>query len=109
MRIWPLAAHPGIAVALAAAMQVTAAMAADVERGREMAQRLCAVCHLNPGQGEKQGASDIPGFVAIANRPGQTRAMIVDWLRSRPPMMPDHHLTLAESHALADFIMSLRK
>ncbi len=82
---------------------------ADVTRGRELATRLCAVCHLNEGQGEKQGPSGIPGFVAIANRPSMTTEGIVAWLKSAPPMMPNHHLTNDEAHALADYIASLRK
>lgn len=80
----------------------------DVERGRELAQRLCAVCHLNVGQGEKQGAAGIPGFAAVANRRGQTHRDIVRWLEGRPPMMPDHHLSRDEAGALAAYIMSLR-
>lgn len=93
------------ALALATALE---GRADEVERGRELAHRLCAVCHLNPGQGEKQGASGIPGFVAVANRRGQTYESIVRWLESRPPMMPDHHLTRDEAGSLAAYIMSLR-
>jgi len=80
----------------------------DLGKGRALAERQCAVCHLNPGQGEKHGASGVPGFQAIANRPGQNHEAIVKWLRSRPSMMPDHHLTWDEADALAEFIMSLR-
>lgn len=79
-----------------------------VERGRELAERLCANCHLNPGQGEKVGASGIPGFKAVANRPSQTVEGIEAWLRSIPPMMPNHHLTREEISVLAAFVMSLR-
>jgi mono/diheme cytochrome c family protein len=79
-----------------------------VETGRRLAERLCASCHLNPGQGEKSGPEGIPGFYAVARRPDQTAEAIVDWLRSVPPMMPDHHLTQDEMVALSQFIMSLR-
>lgn len=82
--------------------------AADAAKGRELATRLCAVCHLNEGQGEKQGASGIPGFVAIANRPSMTVEGIVSWLKSAPPMMPNHHLTNDEAYALAHYIASLK-
>ncbi|MGE0382160.1 MAG: cytochrome c [Hyphomicrobium sp.] len=87
---------------------ISAAWADQVERGRALAERLCAECHLNPGQGEKQGEMGIPGFVAVAKRPNQTIDNIVRWLQSAPPMMPDHHLTRDEMEVLADFIMSLR-
>lgn len=87
----------------------SAASAQSPDKGRELAERLCASCHLNPGQGEKAGPRGIPGFAAVANRPKQTHEAVVHWLLSVPPMMPDHHLTQDEAYELADFIMSLRK
>jgi mono/diheme cytochrome c family protein len=80
----------------------------DVERGKALAERLCASCHMNPSQGEKQGVSGVPGFRAVANRPNQTQEAVVRWIRSKPPMMPDHHISLDEAWDLAAFIMSLR-
>lgn len=94
---------------LALSAVLPGAAADDVAKGRELAQALCAQCHLNEGQGEKQGAMGIPGFVAVANRPSQTFDGIVVWLKSVPPMMPNHHLTQDEVFALAAYIMSLRK
>lgn len=79
----------------------------EISRGRDLAARLCAVCHLNPGQGEKTGPAAVPGFVAVARRPAQTREGIVAWLRGVPPMMPDHKLSEDEREALAAYIMSL--
>lgn len=84
-----------------------AARADDVARGRALAERLCANCHMNPGQGEKTGPDTVPGFVAVAKRSGQTLEGIITWLRAVPPMMPDHHLTQDEMQALAFFILSL--
>lgn len=80
----------------------------DVAKGRELAQRLCATCHMAPGQGEKKSRAEIPGFYAIARRPKQTEQGIIEWLRSVPPMMPNHHLSQDEMVSLAQFIMSLR-
>lgn len=79
-----------------------------VAKGRQLAEGLCAVCHMQPGQGEKEGPRGIPSFKAVANRPRQTTADVAVWLRSVPPMMPNHHLTHDEIDALAAFIMSLR-
>src|SRR6476620_8267183 len=90
------------------AFVTTAALAQDNEKGRALADRLCGRCHLNRGQGEKQGPMGVPGFRAVANRPNQTIAGIVTWLKSAPTMMPNHHLTQDEMFALAAFIMSLR-
>ena len=84
-----------------------AGAAEDAAKGRALAERLCAQCHMVPGQGEKRGANDIPGFAAVARRRNQTPEGIVAWLRSIPPMMPNHHLSQDEMHALAAFIMTL--
>jgi mono/diheme cytochrome c family protein len=81
----------------------------EVAKGRQLAYALCAQCHLNEGQGEKEGPMGVPGFVAVANRPKQTFGGIVRWLKAVPPMMPDHRLTQDEMDQLAAFIMSLRK
>jgi len=81
----------------------------EIARGRTLAYALCAQCHLNEGQGEKEGPMGVPGFKAVANRPKQTFGGIVRWLKAVPPMMPDHHLTQDEMDELAAFIMSLRK
>lgn len=81
----------------------------ETERGRALAEKLCAVCHLNPGQGDKTGPGTIPGFAAVAKRPDQTLEGIMDWLRSVPPMMPDHHLSQDEMEAIAFYILSLQQ
>ncbi len=93
---------------LAAAFASLPAHADEIAKGRALAERLCASCHMGQDQGEKKSANEIPGFQAVARRPDQTIEGIVAWLRSVPPMMPDHHLTQDEMSALADFIMSLR-
>ncbi len=95
------------ALALVAVLS-PAAQGDDLAKGSELAHALCAECHLNEGQGEKQGPMGIPGFTAVANRPAQTFKGIVAWLKSVPPMMPNHHLTQDEMYALAAYIMSLR-
>ena len=62
---------PGLKRALSvmligAAAPVSAALAGadDIEKGRELAGRLCASCHMQPGQGEKSNHSQIPSFRA---------------------------------------------
>jgi mono/diheme cytochrome c family protein len=105
--------HP-LAVTLLAALCTAitavgaAALAGEFEAGRDLAQKLCARCHLNEGQGEKMAPSEIPGFRAIANRPGTSEESIVAWLRSLPEAMPNHHLSQEEMESLAIFIFSLR-
>lgn len=109
-RLWRPSMMPFVgAVMLALGSVSTGAQqpAGPVEKGRQLAERMCVVCHLNPGQGEKAGPSTVPGFVAVAKRPGQTLEGIVAWLRSVPVMMPNHHLSQDEMEALAFYILSL--
>lgn len=80
----------------------------DVARGKALAERLCATCHLGPGQGEKRSPSEIPGFRAVAKRPGQSLHGIVGWLKGVPPMMPNHRLTQDEMFLIATYILSLK-
>jgi len=100
-----------LAVAAAAGgLPLSSALArSDVEQGRELAERLCADCHMQPGQGEKSGHSGIPSFRAVANRPGQSVDGIASWLKIAPPTMPNHHLSQEEKAWLAAFIMSLQE
>lgn len=101
----------GVATVAVVLCVATAAQAQtdSIDKGRRMAERLCAACHMNAGQGEKKGADGVPGFHAVANRPAQSMEGIVEWLKSKPPMMPNHRLTQDEIDVLSEFIMSLRK
>ena len=97
-----------VTAALLTLLAIAAAAAQDNEKGRALADRLCGRCHLNPGQGEKQGPMGVPGFRAIADRPDRSVEGVVAWLKSAPTMMPNHRLTQDEMYALASFILSLR-
>jgi hypothetical protein len=97
-----------VAVMHGAASVAAHAQDDNVLRGKALAERLCANCHLNPGQGEKQSRSEIPGFRAVAKRPGQSLHGIVGWLKGAPPMMPNHRLTQDEMFLLAIYILSLQ-
>ncbi|WP_334147071.1 c-type cytochrome [Hyphomicrobium sp.] len=100
----------GMPVVACAADDVTTndVTADDVARGKALAERLCATCHLGPGQGEKRSPSEIPGFRAVAKRPGQSLHGIVGWLKGVPPMMPNHRLTQDEMFLIATYILSLK-
>lgn len=82
--------------------------ASRIAEGRQLAEVLCAVCHLTGNASEKAAATQVPSFRAVARRPGQTLDGIVAWLASVPPMMPNHHLTWDERDKLAAYILSLR-
>ena len=78
--------------------------------GHLLAEKLCASCHIVGAQAA--GASvpaDVPSFVAIANKPGQTAEAIAGRIVIPHPPMPQIHLTRNEIADLAAYILSLRK
>ena len=96
-----------IGVAVLIALGASAAGAQDAERGRALAERWCADCHVvAPGQG---GGDIGPAFGTVANREGQTLGGIMAWLFEPHPPMPDLLLSPAEFRDLAAYIVSLRE
>ena len=55
-----------VATAMTAAPSTRVSSADDVDKGKALAARLCAACHMNEGQGEKLGLLGVPGFAAVA-------------------------------------------
>lgn len=109
-RLWTCAAGVLMLAVLSGGMrpaspEPTADMA---DAGRRLAEALCAPCHLSGNESEKTAPSSVPGFRAIANRRGQSAEGIVLWLRSIPPMMPNHRLSRLEMEQLAAYIQTLR-
>ena len=81
--------------------------AQDLDRGRALAERWCATCHVvGP---EHPGGDAGPTFEAVANRDGQTLGGILAWLFEPHPPMPDMLLSPFEYGDLAAYIMSLRE
>lgn len=103
--VFTLLAGPGEA---AGPVRIVQADPARVAQGRQLAEALCATCHLRGNDAEKSADSSIPGFRAVAKRPGQTEAHIVEWLLAVPQMMPNHRLTQDEATSLAAYILTLK-
>jgi mono/diheme cytochrome c family protein len=100
MRIWVLGAA-------ALAVLGSAAAADDTRRGRALAERWCAECHVIAPDGP--GGDIGPSFESVASREGQTLGGITAWLFEPHPPMPDLLLAPAEFRDLAAYIMSLRQ
>ncbi|WP_374250257.1 cytochrome c [Xanthobacter sp.] len=109
----------GSAVGLAAALfLVTAALAAppvpaDPAKGKRLAERWCASCHV-VGTAPQSAASDAPTFAAIAARDGDVSgAPSGSWLAFRllkpHPQMPQVSLTRTEAADLAAYFATLKK
>ena len=87
---------------------------AKLERGRDIANMVCAVCHIiSPGQDAAPVLRNPgPDFRVIANRPGTTAEQLAAVLRARHPTavdaMPPPLLSDEMIDAVTAYILSLR-
>lgn len=102
-----------IAVAVGCAMVVEPACAqmkaADVGRGRVVADRLCTGCHVtSAGSGATTANSDVPSFAAIAKRPDTNAERLAGRIIVPHPAMPDTQLTVAEIRDVIAYILTMK-
>lgn len=76
-------------------------------RGRELALRLCANCHLVDGSA-KAAPEGIGTFRGIANRPGQSADRISNTLILPHMPMPDTQITRDEIQDILAYLETLR-
>jgi cytochrome c len=76
------------------------------ERGRVLAERVCATCHVISGTSATTLAADVPSFRAIANKPGQSMEMIAGRIVIPHPPMPAVALTREEIANVVAYIMT---
>jgi mono/diheme cytochrome c family protein len=97
-------------VSVAAGLSVigAAAMAADADKGEQLAKRWCAACHLVEA-GQKQASADVPPFASIAGRPDFMPEKIAFFLLDPHPRMPNFPLSRTEAADIAAYIGSLRR
>lgn len=80
----------------------------DPFKGKQLAQQLCANCHIVDSQ-QQQGLADVPSFNEIANKEGQTAGAIMAHIMLPKHPMPAIPLTQDELSDLAAYILSMRK
>jgi mono/diheme cytochrome c family protein len=79
----------------------------DAQKGHELAERLCAICHaVTPGS--TSGRPDVPSFAVIAKLPDLTPERLVGAIIIPHPPMPGIPLTRSEIRDIVAYIMSLR-
>ena len=101
--------HPlrsGVAV-LALLACSASAYAADAERGRQFARRVCSVCHV-VSAGQRPGVPPAPSFSSIAKSP-QFRTKGAQLMWEKHGTMPNFALTADESEDVAAYIRSLAR
>jgi mono/diheme cytochrome c family protein len=84
------------------------AQAADPAEGGRLAAQWCANCHRITATGPGPATDAVPGFAAIAARPGASAASITAFLRNPHGAMPDPALTPRQAEDLAAFILAQR-
>jgi len=80
----------------------------DPEKGRQLAERICATCHLVSSRAESPVAADVPSFPVIAAKPDQSLEAIAGRIVIPHPPMPEIALTREEIRNVTAYIMSLR-
>ncbi|HRD78657.1 MAG TPA: cytochrome c [Hyphomicrobiaceae bacterium] len=107
-----LADHLGdVAGALALSLSTAplGAQSALPADGAELARKLCSNCHGTDPDGGAPGRPDVPSFRVIANRSQTTPERLASAIILPHPEMPGIGLTRAETRAIIDYIMSLKK
>ena len=103
--IAPLAALLVIAAAPAPAQEM-----GDVRAGRNLAEQVCAVCHMVWPDGPVMTAPNgAPAFLAVANRPETTPLWLSAFLITPHPTMPNLMLSSDEAANVIAYVMSLRR
>lgn len=97
-------------VLLAAAALPSGAYAADTATGQRLAASLCTNCHIvEPGGSRsREITADVPSFMAIAAKAGQTTDKIQAYMLNPHPPMPEVQLTNGQLTDMAAYIMSLK-
>lgn len=80
----------------------------DAQRGRQIADKLCAECHAVTAGGPSPRLES-PAFEKIAATPGMTELAIKVWLQTPHPTMPNLMLPASDREDVAAYITSLKK
>ncbi len=88
---------------------VQQAQAQDVQKGRTMAQQVCAECHAVGERDARSPNSQSPTFVEIASTPGMTGAALNAALHTSHTSMPNLILTADQTNDVIAYILSLKK
>lgn len=100
---WAALATPSACAMLAAS---TAALAADIGHGEQLAREWCSNCHL-VGPDQTSGGDSAPTFNSIAETAQERNDDLRAWLADPHPPMPNFDLTVREIDDLLAYIESL--
>jgi mono/diheme cytochrome c family protein len=109
-RLRVVAALTAAAAALSFGSACPQDLAGDIAHGREIAERMCASCHV---VGRRQSFVDLdlplaPDFKAVADGPVTSYTALFVFLYSIHPSMPNIILSPEDANDVVAYIMSLR-
>ena len=82
----------------------------NIRAGRELAQAVCAECHIVvPRPGVLRQIGDAPDFADVAQMPSTTRTALFAFLRSSHPTMPNPILSDRDAKDVVAYILSLKR
>lgn len=82
----------------------------DAKTGKSIAEKLCVGCHIVGAEAAgKSVSADVPSFITIANKPGQTAQLIAGAIVVPHPPMPQIQLTREEIGDIAAYILTLKQ
>lgn len=96
-----------VVTALALVVCSSSAFASDVEHGRQLARKICSVCHV-VFVGQRPGVPPAPSFRSIA-KSQQFRAKGAKFLWEKHGTMPNLALTGEEADDVTAYIRSLAR
>jgi len=110
---------PGFFITGVALATAAAGLAADpktrdrpgnIRAGRELAQAVCAECHVVvPRPGVQRQIGDAPDFADVAQMPSTTRMSLLAFLRSSHPTMPNPIVSDRNAKDVVAYILSLKR
>ena len=97
-----------VCLTLGAVPAVAQSVPGDVERGRELAERVCSNCHKVKADPAAPVSTDVLSFPTIANRPGVTAESLAGRIIVPHPAMPNVQLSVRELREVIAYILSLK-
>lgn len=108
--IWVALAGLCVATLAFTAGDVLAQVHPDAKTGKQIAEKLCVGCHIVGAEAAgKTVPADVPSFVRIANKPGQTAQLIAGAIVVPHPPMPQIQLTREEIGDIAAYVLTLKQ
>ena len=98
-----------VCLAIGAVSAQAQSVPGDVERGRELAERVCSNCHKVKADPAAPVSTDVLSFPSIANRPGVTAESLAGRIIVPHPAMPNVQLTVRELREVIAYILSLKR